>query len=82
MAVKPDGELCNIREQIIEDLVSELTFQFVRNESGTTTMRVIGASLPFGNREIFFTPEGEHDGGGSFVQAPPPATWLRPVPTP
>ncbi len=57
MPVKPNGALCQVREQIIEDRASGLILQFecVR---GRMRLVIAGDSLPFGNREILFDGEG------------------------
>lgn len=54
MAIKPKGEMVHIKEQIIEDLVSGLTFLFEKCTDGGSKLIIYGAALPYGNREIFF----------------------------
>ncbi|MEX1231393.1 MAG: hypothetical protein WEB58_14195 [Planctomycetaceae bacterium] len=70
----------NVAEQIIEDPVSGLTFQFeiVPGSSARYRLRVFG-DIPFGNREIVFDEFGEYAGGGSFLRGHSKPTWLVPV---
>ena len=72
MAVKPSGQLCGIREQIIEDPVSGLTFQFllVPDSDAPVRLRVFGA-LPHGNREFLF------DRNSRSVRLGPPVVATR-----
>ncbi len=79
MAVKPNGVMCNIREQIIEDLVSELTFQFEAVDDGTARLRVFGKALPFGNREIVFDLDGAETASGTATTASCHVSWLQEV---
>jgi hypothetical protein len=80
MALKPDGALCSIREQIIEDPASGLTFQFVHapNSSAPVRLRIFG-DLPFGNREILFDKNGNEAGAGTALTDSCRPTWLREV---
>ena len=78
MAIKPDGLLCNIREQIINDLVTGLTLQFEAVGDGTTRLRIYG-DLPFGNREIIFDKEGKESASGTALTDSCHATWLKEV---
>ena len=66
MAVKPNGGVCAIREQIIEDPVSGLTIQFVSmpESDAPVRMRIFG-DLPYGNREILFDKNGDEAGAGT-----------------
>lgn len=70
MATKPHGKDWTIREQIIEDPVSGLTFQFDIDNSGTCWFRVIGDALPFGNREFLFSESGDEAGAGTYAAKP------------
>ena len=76
MALKPSGGICQIKEQIIEDAVSGLTFQFERHDDGTSRLRVYG-DLPFGNREIYFDAEGKEGGAGTALSGLCRPSWLR-----
>ena len=79
MAIKPDGLPCNIREQIITDLVTGLTLQFETVDDGTARLRIYGDSLPFGNREIIFDKDGGEAGSGVALAGPCRASWLEEV---
>lgn len=78
MAIKPKGVSCNIKEQIIEDLVSGLTFQFEAMGDGKTKLKIFG-KLPFGNREIIFDENGNEAATGIAVTASCRASWLMEV---
>jgi hypothetical protein len=65
MAVKSDGKTWSVKEQIIEDPASGLTFQFEVMPNGTSRFRVLGSQLPFGNREFVFNDVGEKCGSGT-----------------
>ena len=80
MAVKPSGRLCEIREQIIEDPVSGLTFQFllVPDSDAPVRLRVFGA-LPHGNREFLFDHNGQEAGAGTAFSGTCRPSWLREV---
>lgn len=75
MSVKPNGRQWCVVEQIVEDLVSGLTFQFEVMPDGESRLRVFGDTLPFGNREIVFDAAGVEAGGGSYTGLCRPA-WL------
>ena len=80
MALKPDGHICEIAEQIIEDPVSGLTLQFERVKGSTAPARLrIFGNLPFGNREWIFDVNGEEAGGGTFLGTPCRPNWLKEV---
>jgi hypothetical protein len=51
---KPDGRMCQIREQILRDPASGLTFQFELDAQGQTRFRIFGEVLPAGNWELGF----------------------------
>ncbi len=76
MATKPDGNICSIREQIIDDPVSELTFQFEAMTDGTSRLRIYG-DLPFGNREFIFDGEGNEAGAGTALVSQCRPSWLK-----
>jgi hypothetical protein len=61
MALKPDADICRVREQIIEDLPSGLTLQFEATEGGCRLV-IAGRALPSGSREILFDAEGRVTG--------------------
>ena len=77
MALKPDGGQITIKEQIIEDPVSGLTFQFDRTPSGEGMLRIFG-DVPFGNRELIFDTDGQLAGAGTNLTGSCPS-WLEPV---
>ena len=78
MALKPDGSLVAIREQIIEDPVSGLTLLFeVEENTGLGKLKIYG-DLPHGNRVILFDRNGSEAGGGTCLTGCRP-TWLREV---
>lgn len=80
MAAKPDGGLCSIREQIIEDPLSGLTFQFEfkPGSDAPVRMRVFG-DLPHGNREFLFDQTGAFAGTGTALSGSCRATWIKAV---
>ena len=77
MAVKPGARQIAILEQIIEDEVSGLILQFEANEDGSARLRIVGACLPFGNREVIFDRDGAEAGGGTHIGDSPRPSWLR-----
>lgn len=81
MAIKPNGQLCSIKEQIIEDPVSGLTFQFAYvpdDREAPVRLKVLG-NLPYGNREFLFSPDGAMAGTGTALRGSCNATWLKEV---
>jgi hypothetical protein len=78
MPVKPNGEICHVLEQIIEDEASGLTLQF-ECLNGRTRLLIAGDSLPFGNREIHFDREGREAGAGTLVGEFRRPSWLKEV---
>lgn len=79
MAAKPGGGVCRIREQIIEDAASGLTFQFVLKDDGTARLYVIGPSLSLGNREFVFDAEGRLGATGTALTEVSKPCWLERV---
>ena len=78
MPIKPNGTLCSIKEQIVEDLASGLTLQF-ECENGKTRLVIAGRALPFGNREIIFDTEGREAAAGTLVGEFRRPSWLKEV---
>jgi hypothetical protein len=78
MPVKPNGNLCNIREQIVEDEASGLTLLF-ECEDGRPRLVIVGKALPFGNREILFDAEGKEAAAGTLVGKFRRPSWLKSV---
>jgi hypothetical protein len=80
MAVKPDALDWSIKEQIIEDPVSGLTFQFVAMPGSDAPFRLrLYGDLPYGNREILFDETGAEAGAGTALQGACPPSWIRRV---
>lgn len=78
MPIKPHGNVCAIKEQIIEDLASGLILQF-ECTNGRTRLVIAGESLPFGNREIIFDDEGCEAAAGTLVGSFRRPSWLSKV---
>ena len=78
MPIKPNGSLCSIKEQIIEDLASGLTLQFECMQ-GRTRLVIAGRALPFGNREIIFDDEGREAAAGTLVGEFRRPSWIKEV---
>jgi hypothetical protein len=72
--LKPNAQLCSIREQILHDPVSGLTLQFERDDRGLTFLRIYGGA--FGNRELIFDSDGLEAGAGSHVGSTCRPAWL------
>jgi len=78
MPIKPNGALCKVREQIVEDDASGLILQF-ECSNGRTRLVIAGDALPFGNREILFDDEGREAAAGTLLGSFPRPSWLRKV---
>ena len=78
MPLKPNGELCRVREQIVEDGASGLILQF-ECTGGKMRLVIAGRSLPFGNREILFDSEGKEAAAGTLVGEFRKPSWLKGV---
>ena len=76
MPMKPNGSLCSIREQIVEDVASGLVLQFECHE-GRTRLVIAGENLPFGNREILFDDDGREAASGTLVGQFRKPSWLK-----
>ena len=79
MPVKPDGKPWTVKEQIIEDLVTGLTFQFEVMPDGEMRFRIFGDSVPFGNREFFFDTDGAEAGSSAMTRGNCRPAWMEPV---
>lgn len=79
MPVKPDGKLCVIREQIIDEPSTGLTIQFEVMPDGETRLRLFGASLPLANREYCFNAHGEKNGAGTATRGLCRPAWTAKV---
>jgi hypothetical protein len=78
MPLKPNGALCRVREQIIEDPASGLILQF-ECDDGRLRLVLAGRSMPVGNREILFDEQGREAGAGTLVGEFRKPSWLKPV---
>ena len=78
MPIKPNGALCKVREQIVEDEASGLILQF-ECENGRMRLIIAGPSLPFGNREILFDDEGREAAAGTMLGRFRRPSWLAKV---
>jgi hypothetical protein len=78
MALKPNGNICEIREQIVEDVATGLILQFECRD-GRARIVIAGDVLPFGNREILFDHEGKEAGAGTLLGEFRRPSWLKGV---
>ena len=79
MAEKPNGGTIVLREQIIEDPVTGITFKVERTASGEGWLRLHG-NIEFGNRDLMFDAEGRLVGTGTGLCRSCPSSnssWLR-----
>jgi len=78
MPLKPNGTVCQVREQIIEDAASGLILQFECNE-GRLRVVLAGKALTHGNREILFDDEGREAAAGTLIGEFRRPSWLKSV---
>ena len=78
MPLKPNGVMCHVREQIIEDAASGLTLQFECSD-GRLRLVIAGAALTHGNREILFDEKGREAAAGTLVGKFRRPSWLKGV---
>ncbi len=80
--MKPGGDKFTIAEQIIDERegVSGLVLWIHKSGDGFT-LTITGNGVDWGNRDFFFGPSGECDGGGTSLCCVPSASWLSPVDT-
>ena len=78
MPLKPNGQVCKVREQIVEDLASGLVLQFECID-GKMRLVIAGKVLPFGNREILFDAEGNEAAAGTLIGKFRRPSWLKSV---
>lgn len=76
MTTRPEGKTLKILEQIIEDPVSGLTFQFEAMDGDKLKMKIFG-DFPFGNREFIFDSNGKEAGAGVALTGLCRATWIK-----
>jgi hypothetical protein len=62
-----EADTFNVRQQVIKDRVSGLTFQFEVTPGGESVLHVFGDGLPNGNRTFEFDREGDIAGRGTCV---------------
>lgn len=77
--MKPNANKWTVCEQIIEDPVTGLTFQFEVMPDGEPRFRVFGKGLIFGNREFHFNVDGVKSGTGTVTGGLCRPTWITPV---
>ena len=78
MPLKPNGALCRVREQIIEDAPSGLVLQF-ECDDGRLRLVIAGRAMSLGNREILFDQEGREAAAGTLVGEFRRPNWLKGV---
>ena len=76
MPLKPNGALCQVREQIIEDAASGLTLQF-ECDDGRLRLVIAGKVLARGNREVLFDEEGREAAAGTLIGEFRRPNWLK-----
>ncbi len=79
MPLKPSGEQWTVREQIVHDEATGLTFQFEMTPGGWPRLSVCGPGLRSGSREIAFDERGVGISTGPAIGPMRRPTWLRPV---
>lgn len=80
MTVKPNATNLTIKEQIISDPVTGMTFQFSCVEGSDAPFRLtITGDLAYGNREFLFDAEGVEAGAGTSLKRTRAPSWLREV---
>ena len=78
MPCKPNGALCRVREQIIEDAPSGLILQF-ECDDGRLRLVIAGRAMSIGNREILFDQEGREAAAGTLIGEYRRPNWLKSV---
>ena len=78
MPLKPNGALCQVREQIIEDRASGLTLQF-ECADGRLRLVIAGHRMNAGQREILFDDQGREAGAGTLIGEFRRPSWLKRV---
>jgi len=78
MPLKPNGLVCNVREQIVEDRATGPILQFECSEHGMRLV-IAGKALPFGNREIIFDADGREAAAGTLLGEFRRPSWLKGV---
>jgi len=78
MPLKPNGLVCSVKEQVVEDHASGLILQF-ECVNGGMRLLITGKHLPHGNREIIFDHEGREAASGTLLGEFRRPSWLKPV---
>ena len=78
MPLKPNGLMCHVKEQIVEDHATGLILQFECSDNGLRLV-IAGKQLPFGNREIIFEDEGKESAAETLLGSFRRPSWLRKV---
>ena len=63
--LKQDAKTLKIKEQLVNDAVTELMLVFRVTPSGEARLHISGRNLPFGNRDFQFNKDGELVGTGT-----------------
>lgn len=63
--LKTNAKTLSIKEQIINDMVTELTLIFSVTPNGEARLQLLGDNLPFGNRDFQFDKNGRLAGTGT-----------------
>ena len=63
--LKQNPQTLKIKEQLINDAVTDLMLMFRVTPSGEARLHIIGSSLPFGNRDFQFDKAGKLVGTGT-----------------
>jgi len=63
--LKLNAQTLKIKEQVINDAVTDLMLIFRVTPSGEARLHLIGANLPFGNRDFQFDKNGNEAGAGT-----------------
>ena len=79
MAAKPGGGSFALREQIFEDVVTDITFQFYaapRDSYAPFRLRLFGA-VAYTDHEYMFDSDGVMHSHGTILMPRPRPNWLR-----
>jgi len=63
--LKLNAQTLKIKEQVVNDAVTDLMLIFRVTPSGEARLHLIGANLPFGNRDFQFDKTGNEAGAGT-----------------
>lgn len=78
MPVKPEAKTLHIKEQVIDDPVTGLQFQFICSNAKDAPFRLkIFGNILNGNREILFDNKGKEAGAGTAFHTSCRPTWLE-----